>query len=66
MMSFYLVALDKSPGVFPVGIGDIIRHLLDKCVLMVIGNMATEVYGNLNLWYKLGSGIEGAVNDNLE
>ena len=49
-----------------MGIGDIIRHLLDKCVLMVIGNMATEVYGNLNLWYKLGSGIEGAVNDNLE
>ena len=35
-----LIALDKSPGIRPVGIGETWRHLLAKCVLQVMGQQA--------------------------
>jgi hypothetical protein len=62
LMACRLVALDKSPGVRPVGIGEIYRRLLAKCVLMVVGHQATTAAGNLNLCAGLPAGIEGAVH----
>ena len=44
-----LVVLDKQPGVRPVGIGEIFRRLIDKCVLAAVGHRAMEACGNLNL-----------------
>ena len=60
MTACHLVALDKAPRVFHVVIGEIIRRLLVKCVLLVTGATATEACGNLNLCAKLGAGKEGA------
>jgi hypothetical protein len=57
-----LVALDKQPGVRPLGIGEIIRRLIAKCVIHVTGYEATEGCGNSNLCVGLPSGIEGAVH----
>ena len=37
MMSGRLIALDKSPGIRPVGIGETWRRLLEKCLLRVTG-----------------------------
>ena len=37
MMSGRLIALDKSSGIRPVGIGETWRCLLEKCLLRVIG-----------------------------
>ena len=62
MMACRLVALDKQPGVRPLGIGEIFRRLLAKCVLSVIGTQATVACGNFNLCAGLSAGIEGAVH----
>ena len=43
-MANRLMALDKCPGVQPMGIGDIWQRLIAKCVLDVAGAEATEVY----------------------
>ena len=57
-----LVALDKQPGVRPVGIGEIFRRLFAKCTIAIIGHQATTACGNLNLCAGLPGGIEGAVH----
>jgi hypothetical protein len=62
LMACRLVALDKCPGVRPVGIGEIYRRLFAKCVLEVAGDRATMAAGNLNLCAGLPAGIEGAVH----
>jgi hypothetical protein len=62
MMACRLVALDKQPGVRPVGIGEIYRRLLAKLVLAVAGDQATTACGSLNLCAGLAAGIEGAVH----
>jgi len=62
LMACRLVALDKQPGVRPVGIGEIYRRLMAKCVLAVTGKQATAACGNLNLCAGTPAGIEGAVH----
>jgi hypothetical protein len=62
LMACRLVALDKDPGVRPIGIGEIYRRLLAKCLLKVAGAEATAAAGNLNLCAGLAAGIEGAVH----
>jgi hypothetical protein len=59
MVVFRLVALDKQPGVRPVGIGKIYHQLMAKYVISVIGHQATAACGNLNLCTGLPVGIEG-------
>lgn len=61
-MACRLVALDKLPGVRPVGIGEIYRRLMAKCVLKGIGHQVTTACGNLNLCAGLPAGIEGVVH----
>lgn len=62
LMACRLVALDKQPGVRPVGIGEIYRRLMAKTVVRLTGHMATESCGNYNLCAGLASGIESAVH----
>jgi hypothetical protein len=62
LMAARLVALDKQPGVRPVGIGEIYRRLFAKCLLKAIGSQATAACGNYNLCAGLPAGIEGAVH----
>jgi hypothetical protein len=62
MMACRLVALDKQPGVRPVGIGEIYRRLLAKCVISAVGSQATAACSNYNLCAGLPAGIEGAVH----
>ena len=57
-----LAALDKQPGVRPVGIGETISRLMSKVVLHLCGRQATKAAGNLNLCAGLSAGIEGAVH----
>ena len=61
-MACRLVALDKSPGVRPVGFSELFRRLWAKCQLKVIGTQATLAYGNYNRCAGLAAGIEGAIH----
>ena len=61
-MANRLMALDKCPGVRPVGIGEIWRRLFSKCVLKEAGAEATEACGSDQLCAGLKAGIEGAVH----
>ena len=62
LMANRLVALDKNPGVRPIGIGETYRRLLAKCLLRVSGHKATAACNNYNLCVGLPAGIEGAVH----
>ena len=62
IISNRLVALDKCPGVGPIGIGEIWRRLMAKCVLSVAGHSAKTQCGADQLCCGLECGIEGAVH----
>ena len=62
LMSGRLVALDKCPGIRPIGIGELWRRLFSKCFLKVAGQQAKEVCGTLQLCAGLEAGVEGAVH----
>eukprot|EP00957_Ditylum_brightwellii_P010482 794488-Ditylum_brightwellii.AAC.1 len=57
-----LIVLDKCPGVRPVGVGEILLHMMGKCVIAVCGEDATEVCGIKELCSGLKAGIEGAIH----
>jgi hypothetical protein len=58
VMACRLIALDKSPGVRPVGMGELLRRLLAKIDLHAVGATATAACDNLNLCAGLKAGIE--------
>ena len=57
-----LVALDKQPGIRPIGIGETWRRLFAKCVLRVAGTEAEIQCGADQLCAGLKAGIDGAVH----
>ena len=57
-----LVALDKRPGVRPVGIGETLLQALAKLVIRAAGDQVKTVCGNLQLYAGLEAGIEGATH----
>ena len=61
-MANRLVALDKCPGVRPVGIGEIWRRLFAKTVLILAGEEAKEECGDEQLCAGLEAGIEGGIH----
>ena len=51
------VALDKGPGVRPVGIGEIWKRGMAKCTLNILGEDAKADCGSTNLCAGLEAGI---------
>lgn len=62
LMSSRLVALDKCPGVRPIGIGECLRRILSKCMILATGSEVTEACGQWQLCSGLNCGIEGAIH----
>ena len=60
LMACCLVALDKRPGVCPVGIGETLLRALDKLLMRAAGDQAKTECGNLQLCADLEAVIEGA------
>ena len=57
-----LIALDKSPGVRPVGIGEIWSRLIAKVILVEAGPEAKNACGDNQLCAGLEAGIEGGIH----
>ena len=62
MMCCRLVALDKQPGVRPLGIGEVLRRAITKCALVVCGEDVKAACGSKNLCAGLEDGIEGVIH----
>ena len=59
LMECRLVALDKRPGVRPVGIGGKLRRSLAKLVMRAVGDQAKTACGN----FQLCAGLEASIED---
>ena len=57
-----LIALDKCPGVCLIGVGEVVRRILGKALLHIIGQDIQEVAGPLQLCAGQDSGCEAAVH----
>ena len=62
LMSGQLIALEKSPGIRLVGIGETWRRLLAKCLLRVSGQEAKAACGTEKLAGGVEAGIDGAIH----
>ena len=62
IMECRLAALDKRPGVRPMGIGETLCRALDKLVTRAAGDQVKMVCGNLQRCESLEAGIEGATH----
>ena len=62
LLACRLIALDKSPGVRPIGIGDTARRIIAKAVLFVARPDVQDISGCLQLCGGQISGIEAAVH----
>ena len=62
MMAGWLMALDKSPGIRLVGIGETWRRLLAKCLLLVTGKETKAACGMEQLAGGVEAGVEGAIH----
>ena len=57
-----LIPLDKNPGVRPIGIGEVIRRIVGKSILYIIGRDIQEAAGSLQLCAGQDCGIEAAIH----
>ena len=62
LMSGRLVAIDKNPGVRPVGIGDAIRGFIAKCILEVTKGEAVLACGSDQLCAGLQNGCKSGIH----
>jgi len=57
-----LVPLDKCPGLRPIGIGEILRRIIGKCVMMVLKKDVQNDAGPLQTCAGHAGGIEAAIH----
>ena len=62
LMACNLVALNKRPGVRPVGIGEMLRRSIAKLVMRVARDQAKTACGSLQLCADIEAVIEGATH----
>jgi hypothetical protein len=62
LLASRLIALDKNPGVRPIGIGDTARRIIAKAILNITRQDIQEASGSLQLCAGQIAGIEAAVH----
>ena len=61
LVACQLIPLDKSPGVRPIGAGEVLRRIIDKAILTVLKSDILNVTGYQQLCAGLEAGCEVAV-----
>ena len=62
LVAYRLIPLDKSPGVRPIGVGEVLRRIIGKAILTVLKSDILNVTGYQQLCAGLESGSEVAVH----
>ena len=57
-----LIPLDKSPGVRPIGIGEVLRRIIGKSISRHATNEIKEAAGPLQTCASHGAGAEAAIH----
>jgi hypothetical protein len=57
-----LIAIDKQPGIRPIGIGEVARRIISKAILTVINDDVKEAAGGIQLCVGQQSGCEAGVH----
>ena len=61
-LSCRLIALDKRPGVRPIGVCEVIRRIIAKAILRVVGHDVEEACGYLQKCSGCPAGLQAAVH----
>ena len=56
------IAIDKCPGLRPVGVGEIVRRVIGKAVMEITGKSVQESVGSLQLCAGHPVGVEAAIH----
>ena len=62
LLAFHLIALDKCPGIHPIGIDDTVHRIISKAVLTIMGPDIQQVTGHQQMCGGHISGVEAAVH----
>ncbi len=61
-MAYRLIALDKCPGVRPIGIGEIARHIVAKALIVITRGDIQDAAGFIQLCAGQIAGCEAAIH----
>eukprot|EP00978_Attheya_sp_CCMP212_P000833 scaffold1738_cov46-Attheya_sp.AAC.5 len=62
LMACRLLALNKWPGIRPIGVGEVWQRLITKVNLMVMVKAVKAICGENQLCVGLEAGVEGAIH----
>lgn len=62
LLTCRLIALDKYPGVRPIGVGEVVRRIIAKAVLSIVGTDIQQAAGLLQFCAGHTSGMEAAIH----
>ena len=56
-----LITINKQPGIRPIGIGEVVRRIISKAILLVVNDDVKEAAGSIQLCAGQQSGCEAGV-----